>query len=137
MTLEEYFIKSEPQKVDDSTIQSKDDNVQIYSVYRTINFTIDNARYAKIFIAHPAPDIWALGFELRDGLAKPVIKRDCTSAAVTKGHIDKLVFGMTKVLERQLTMWSSKAIRELIKNAERQAYPYYTSRNAKPIKITI
>lgn len=137
MTLEDYFINSKPQRIDASLVETGENGSLLYASYQSIDFEIDGTHYAKILIAHPAPDIWALGFEIKDGIAKAALRRDCTPHIVTKGKIDKLVYGMTKVLKRNLTTYSSKAIRELVDNAEKEAYPYYVSRKPYNEKITI
>lgn len=133
MTLEEYFIGSKPQNIN-STVINK---TGLYRYYSTIDFIKDESHYAKIFIAHPDEDIWALGYEIKDGNARAVIRRDPSPCALTRGKIDKLVYGMTKVLERNLNNYNSKTIWEIVRGAVRDSYPYYVSRDYKTPKIII
>lgn len=133
MTLEEYFIGSKPQPVNNK-LMAKD---KLYRYYSTIDFAKDDNHYAKIFIAHPDDDIWALGFEIKDGNARVIIRRDPSPCALTRGKIDKLVYGMTKVLERNLSNYNSKTIWKVVENAIRDSYPYYVSRDYKTPKIMI
>lgn len=138
MTIAEYFEYSEPQEInDDIMIPEGDCNVQLYAHYRSIDFIAYENYYAKIFVAHPAQDIWALGFELKDGPNKPIIRRDCTSAIVTKGKIDKLLYGMSKVLRRNLPKRCSSILKGCVDCAERETLKYYVSKGPYLEKITI
>lgn len=119
MTINEYFTQKQP-------ISTELVNEVYYKDIQTITFG-DNDRYAQIKIAHIGANTWAFGWEIKDGLHKPVISRDCTSRITTQGNIRKLVYGMTKVLQRQIlsVRYPTSIIVNIISDAIQEASYYY------------
>lgn len=132
MTIEQYFKKEQP--INNATLK----DTCLYKNVSVIDFTVTDEQYATIKIARIDKDIWALGYEIKPHESMPIISKDCTTHAVTKGCINNLVYGMTKVLllhlkRVQCTMPLVQAIRNGMKEASEYCY-----KPIKPIgKITI
>lgn len=133
MTLEEYYSKSDPQPISNELTEDG----KLYRICTTIDFIEDEDHYAKIFIAHPDYDLWSFGYEIKDGNARAIIRRDPSPYAVMLGKVDKLIYGMTKVLERCLNKRNSKTIWNVVRNAMLDGDGCYVTRNYKTPKITI
>lgn len=133
MTINEYFSHEQP--INDEVV----DEVY-YAKTKTIKFGGNSSRYAKIEIAHIGENLWAFGWEISDGSIK-YLKRHCTIHSTTKGNINKLIYGMTKVLRRQLenTKYHSQFTEKLIDKAigEASAYCQCDKSGADAGKITI
>lgn len=132
MTLKEYFEKEQP--ISNATIEE----TCLYKDIATIEFKVDENKYGTIKIAHVDEDTWSLGYELKCNTKSPVICKDCTSHAITKGHINNLVYGMAKVLLLHLRqVQHSKTLEETIENGLDEAADYCDN-NLSPVgKITI
>lgn len=119
MTIDKYFTQQQP-------ISTKVFNEIQYKNIQVITFGNKN-RYVQIKIAHIGVDTWAFGWEIKDGEYKAIVGRDCTSNITTRGDIKKLVFGMTKVLQRQVASMHSptRSIVGLVENAIEKAGLYY------------
>lgn len=91
MTFEEYFKK--PQPIDDSLI----DDALFYKSIVNIEYGTE-AHYLIIKIAHIGDNLWSFGWEIKDGAARPIEARECTPNIITKGQIEHLIYGMTKVV---------------------------------------
>lgn len=77
--------------------------------------------YASVMIVRTGEDEWALGWQIKDGKDNLMFKA-CTPNVVTKGNIVKLVYGMTKILQKKLECGShSKIIKEIVQNAVAEA----------------
>lgn len=132
MTIKEYFSKEQP-------INNEVINEIFYKNTQTIIFRESDKRYAQIEIAHIDTNTWAFGWEISDGANNRILKRDCTIRITTKGPIDKLVYGMTKVLQRQLNSltFPTHSIAKLIDDAIDEASAYCKCEHADTGKITI
>lgn len=132
MTIKEYFSKEQP-------INNEVVDEIFYKNTQTINFNESGKRYAQIEIAHIDTNTWAFGWEISDGFNNRVLKRDCTTRITTKGPIDKLVYGMTKVLQRQLNLltFPTRSIVKLIDEAIEEASTYCKCNHTDTGKITI
>lgn len=132
MTIQEYFAIEQP--IDTTIIEEP-----FYHVFREIVFRKDKDHYAIIKVAHIGEDLWAFGWEIKDGLTNPILGRDCTSNITTKGKIDQLLFGMTKVLLRHMkeSYRPSQLMTNLIYQAGEEAVHYLTSEKSYNKKITI
>lgn len=132
MTIREYFAQEQP--IDNEII-----NEIFYKHTQIIAFKESDKHYAQIEIAHIDTNIWAFGWEITDGAYGRVLKRDCTTRITTKGHIDRLIYGMTKVLQRQLSLFKSptRNIKNLIDEAIEEASTYCKYSNEDTGKITI
>lgn len=119
MTINEYFTQKQP-------ISTELINEVYYKDIQTITFG-ENDRYAQIKIAHIGTNTWAFGWEIKDGLCKSIISRDCTSHITTQGNIRKLVYGMTKVLQRQIknVRYPTNIILNIINDAIQETGYYY------------
>lgn len=120
MTINEYFLQEQP-------ISAEVVNEIYFKDVQEITFSCDSNRYAKIKVAHIDIDTWAFGWEIKDGTARKALCRECTSNITTKGRIDKLIYGMTKVLQRQIvTMtYPTNILMDLVDKAVTDAKYYY------------
>lgn len=120
MTINEYFTQRQP--ISDEVV-----NEIFYKDIQTITFACDSERYATIKIAHIETNTWAFGWEIKDGTHKSIACRDCTSNITTRGEISKLVYGMTKVLQRQVAAmkYPTNILVNLVNDAIMEASYYY------------
>lgn len=120
MTINEYFIKK------NQPVSTELVNGIYYKDIQTITFGDEN-RYAQIKIAHVEANTWAFGWEIKDGAHKPIISHNCTPNITTQGNIRKLVYGMTKVLQRQIMNmhYPTNIILDIISDAIQEASYYY------------
>lgn len=132
MTLQEYFLQNQP-------INDELENETYYKYTQSIIFDDNMGHYAQIKIAHIGDNLWAFGWQIADGESKRMAIRGCTPQVTTKGDIHKLIYGMTKVLQRQLNLipCPTKKIRDLIDNAISEANAFYQPNNKIVQKITI
>lgn len=131
MTIKEYFKK--PQLIDETL-----DNEIYYKKYSTIMFKGNKGRYIKIMIAHPEEAIWSIGWEVKDGERENwTYRKDCTTTALTKGDIGRLLYGTLKVIQIRLAEHSTKAMKELIMKSILSADEYYDRKVKNFGKITI
>ena len=119
MTINKYFAQQQP-------ISTEVENEIFYKDIQTITFG-SRYYYAQIKIAHIGTNAWAFGWEIKDGRYKELIGRDCTSNITTQGDIRKLIFGMTKVLQRQVASMPhhTTCIVEIVEHAIVEAGNYY------------
>lgn len=131
MTITEYFAQEQP-------VSTEIINEIYYKDVQEIVFG-ENDRYAKIKVAHVDKDTWAFGWEIKDGSYRPAICRECTPSNVTKGNINKLIFGMTKVLQRRLSdfVLPTHLIRGIVRNAILEAARFCKPNKKTNHKITI
>lgn len=120
MTINEYFLQKQP--INDDVV-----NEVFYKDVQNITFACDSECYATIKIAHIGVNTWAFGWEIKDGARKPVVCRECTSNITTRGEIRKLVYGMTKVLQRQVMAmkYPTNILVNLVNDAVEEAGYYY------------
>lgn len=131
MKLVDYF--SSPQPINDEV-----ENDVYYKNIWVVDFVCTPNIYVQIEIARVDIDLWAFGWTISDGGDNRVIGRPCTARVITKGEINRLIYGMTKVLQKQvqnLRRPSFKII-HLIDEAIREAKSY-TSSQRENGKITI
>lgn len=119
MTIKEYFAQQQP-------ISTEIENEIFYKDIQTITFG-SKYYYVQIKIAHIGTDTWAFGWVIKDGKYKSLIGRDCTSNITTRGNIRKLIFGMTKVLQRQVKSMPhpTSHMINLVEDAITEASQYY------------
>ena len=119
MTINNYFTQQQP-------ISTEVENEIFYKDIQAITFG-SKYHYARIKIAHIGTNTWAFGWEIKDGRYKKLIGRDCTSNITTQGDIRKLVFGMTKVLQRQVASMPhpTTCIVAIVEQAIAEAGNYY------------
>lgn len=131
MKLVDYFLS--PQPINDEVI-----NDVYYKNILTVDFVCTSNIYAQIEIARVDIDLWAFGWTISDGGNNRVIGRPCTSRVITKGEINRLIYGMTKVLQKQVQNLRrpSFKVTHLIDEAVREAKTY-TSSESQYGKITI
>lgn len=113
-TIEEYLKREQP--INDEA----DEN----GLYKHV-FSIDFATYevcASILVARIDKMTYALGWKLRDKYRSTPVdsERLPSTSATTTGDINKLLYGMTKVLLRQLKRKNSKELKAVINNAIKQ-----------------
>lgn len=132
MTLIEYFAQEQP-------VSTEIINGIYYKDIQEIVFGEDESRYAKIKVAHIGRNLWAFGWEIKDGEQKPVICRDCTPSVITKGKIDRLIYGMTKILQCRLkeVYHPTQLIMNLINEAIEEASAFCITDTPNNEKITI
>lgn len=122
MKLIDYFLSPQP-------INDEVENDVYYKNIRVVDFVCTSSIYVQIEIARVDFDLWAFGWTISDGGNNRVIGKPCTSRVITKGEISRLIYGMTKVLQKQvqnLRKPSFKIIR-LIDEAIREAKSYTSS----------
>lgn len=132
MTIEQYFKSEQP--ISDKTIK----DTCLYKDVKTIEFRVRDFQYAAIKIARIENDIWALGYEIQPCESMSIICKDCTTHALTKGHINSLIYGMTKVLLLHLPKTHcTKPLEEAINEGIKEAEKYYIKPSCPIGKITI
>lgn len=117
MKIAEYF--KEKQVINDEI-----ENSIFYKNYSTIDFVYDENHYVKILIAHPEELTWSLGWEIR-GMGKQMFRKDCTSNVLTKGYIERLIFGMLRMIQIKMPSKASGIMKRLVFNAILEADRYY------------
>lgn len=120
MTISEYFLQKQP--ISDEAVDET-----FYKNTQAITFANTTECYVAIKIAHTGGDTWAFGWEIRDGADAPVAYRDCTPNITTRGDIRKLVYGMTKVLQKKVAAMERPSARlvNLVHHAVVEAGSYY------------
>lgn len=131
MTIKEYFEKEQP--ISDAVIEES----SFYKDIATIELKVSDAQYGIIKIAHVGENLWAFGYEIKINATAPVICKDCTTHAITRGYIQNLIYGMIQVLLLHLQkVQHTQKLEQVIKNGLIEAAAYY-KRDAKSIgKIT-
>ncbi len=132
MTLQEYFKKEQP--ISDKLI----DETYLYKDIATIEFGNKSLEYAAIKIAHIGENLWSLGYTIKVNATAKIISKECTANDITKGCINNLIFGMTKMLASRIkSNYNNIKLKRLLTKSTNEAAAYYKN-NIKPIgKITI
>lgn len=132
MTIKEYFEQKQP--ISNTTIG----DTCFYKDVATITIQPTSASYATIEIAHIGENLWAFGYKIKPNSIAPIICKDCTTHATTRGHIENLVYGMIQVLLLHLKRTDcTKSLKCSILEAAEEAMGY-CKRNAPSIgKITL
>lgn len=132
MTLQEYFKQEQP--ISDRLIE----DTALYADVATILFGDSDLGYGAIKIAHVGENLWALGYEIKACVNAKLIYKECTANDITKGCINNLVYGMTKVLSNHLkAKYNNLKLKKLLLKSTEEAAKYYVN-NVKEIgKITI
>lgn len=132
MTIKEYFRKKQP--INDEIIG----DTCRYKKVSTIKIQLDDNRYAAIKIAHVGENLWALGYAMKPYSTRPVICRDCTTHAITKGYIENLIYGMMRVLILHLEKRrDTKTLIDAIRDVVPEALEHYKFDAAPVGKITL
>lgn len=132
MTLQEYFKQEQP--ISNKLIE----DTSLYADVATIKFGDNDLGYGAIKIAHVGESLWALGYEIKACANAKLIYKECTANDITKGCINNLVYGMTKVLSNHMkSKYNNLKLKKLILKSTEEAAKYYVN-NVKEIgKITI
>ena len=118
MKIKEYFDTPQP-------ISNEVDENGFYTFTRTINFGINNY-IANILVAHIDTDTYAFGWELGNETHKKEMSvRYPSQCITTKGSIGKLIYGMTKVLERKISKRHGLILKQRVLEAIFIAKRYY------------
>lgn len=132
MTIKEYFEHKQP--ISDVTI----DDTCLYKDIARIDIQATETGYAAIKVAHIGENLWAFGYEIKLNATAPVVCKDCTTHAVTKGYIENLIYGMSQVLLLHLyRMKCTKVFEKSILDAAQEAMGYYKHDAPSIGKITI
>lgn len=113
-TIEEYLKKKQP-------INNETDENGLYKHVISIDFATYEV-CASILVARIDEKTYALGWKLRDKYHGDSAdsERLPSIRATTTGDINKLLYGMTKVLQRQLKRKNSKELKIVVNNAVMQ-----------------
>lgn len=132
MTIKEYFEHEQP--ISDTTI----DDTCLYKDIVTITIQPTNTSFATIEIAHIGENLWAFGYKIKPHSTAPIICKDCTTHAITKGHIENLIYGMIQVLLLHLKKINCiKSLESSTLDAAKEAIKY-CKHDTPPIgKITL
>lgn len=132
MTLKEYFETKQP--ISDALIEE----TFLYKDIARIDFQVNENKYGTIKIAHVGESLWAFGYEIKRNAVAPVINKDCTANAITKGNINNLVYGIIQVLLLHLRkVPHAKSLEEVIEDGLDEAANYCDRKLARTEKITI
>lgn len=122
MTIRQYYAMMQP-------INDETNEIGEYKAVDSIDFkSEDGITSASILIAHVGNKLYAFGWRISD-FPLDNIGHVPTAHAITKGNIQKLIYGMTKVLQSKLKPYNSIAIRKLLKEAEKEAEEFYTNKD--------